>query len=138
LEELRGTTLDKLTEMLKGVLEGCMLEIISRGATYGYEITRRLNALGFTDVVDGTTYTILLRLEKNGLVDTYRQPSDLGPPRKFFTLDDAGREELRRFWTRWEFVASKLCQLKDEQLKDYQLKDEQLEVDQLKEEQQHV
>ena len=51
--------------MLKGVLEGCVLEIISRGETYGYEITRRLNALGFTDVVEGTVYTILVRLEKN-------------------------------------------------------------------------
>jgi hypothetical protein len=49
--------LDNLTEMLKGVLEGCVLEIIGRGETYGYEITRRLNALGFADVVEGTVYT---------------------------------------------------------------------------------
>ncbi|MDR1156838.1 MAG: PadR family transcriptional regulator, partial [Oscillospiraceae bacterium] len=42
--------MENLTEMLKGVLEGCVLETISRGATYGYEITRRLNALGFADV----------------------------------------------------------------------------------------
>lgn len=50
-----------LTEMLKGVLEGCVLEIISRKETYGYDITRQLNALGFTEVVDGTVYTILVR-----------------------------------------------------------------------------
>ncbi len=55
--------------MLKGVLEGCVLEIISRGETYGYEITRRLNELGFNDVVEGTVYTILVRFEKKGLVD---------------------------------------------------------------------
>ncbi|EDK35528.1 Predicted transcriptional regulator [Clostridium kluyveri DSM 555] len=54
--------------MLKGVLGGCVLEIISRKETYGYEIMRRLNALGFTDVVDGTVYTILIRLEKSNLV----------------------------------------------------------------------
>jgi DNA-binding PadR family transcriptional regulator len=105
-------TLENLTEMLKGVLEGCVLEIISRGETYGYEITRRLNALGFTDVVDGTTYTILLRLEKNKLVEVDKRPSDMGPPRKFFTLNDAGREELRIFWNKWEFVASKINELK--------------------------
>jgi DNA-binding PadR family transcriptional regulator len=98
--------------MLKGVLEGCVLETISRGATYGYEITRRLNSLGFTDVVDGTVYTILLRLEKNEFVEIEKQPSELGPPRKFFTLNEAGREELRRFWARWEFVSSKMNQLK--------------------------
>jgi len=104
---------DNLTEMLKGVLEGCVLEIISRKETYGYEITKRLNALGFTDVVDGTTYTILVRLEKNKLVNIEKKPSDMGPPRKFFTLNDAGREELRRFWEKWEFVASKIIELKE-------------------------
>ena len=105
--------MEQITEMLKGVLEGCVLEIISRGETYGYEITRRLNALGFTDVVDGTVYTILVRLEKNGLVDINKQPSDMGPPRKFFTLNDAGRAELRKFWEKWEFVASKITELKE-------------------------
>jgi len=106
--------LEDLTEMLKGVLEGCVLEIISRGETYGYEITRRLNALGFTDVVDGTVYTILIRLEKGKLVEITKKPSDMGPPRKFFVLNDAGREELRRFWEKWEFVTSKITQLKEQ------------------------
>jgi DNA-binding PadR family transcriptional regulator len=100
--------------MLKGVLEGCVLEIISRGETYGYEITRRLNALGFTDIVEGTVYTILMRLEKNKLVDLEKKPSDMGPPRKFYSLNDEGREELQRFWERYEFVASKINQLKEE------------------------
>jgi PadR family transcriptional regulator PadR len=107
--------MENLTEMLKGVLEGCVLEIISRGDTYGYEITRRLNALGFADVVEGTVYTILLRLEKNRLVEITKKSSDMGPPRKFFALNDAGREELRLFWERWDFVASKMEQLKEEQ-----------------------
>ena len=106
--------MENLTEMLKGVLEGCVLEIIGRGQTYGYEITRRLNALGFTEVVEGTVYTILVRLEKNKLVELEKRPSDKGPPRKFYTLNDAGREELRKFWAKWEFVASKINQLKDE------------------------
>ena len=105
--------LENLTEMLKGVLEGCVLEIISRGETYGYEITRRLNGLGFTDVVDGTVYTILVRLEKSKLVDIEKKPSDMGPPRKFFTLNDAGRVELCRFWEKWEFVSSKIDELKE-------------------------
>ena len=99
--------------MLKGVLEGCVLEIINRKETYGYEITRQLNALGFTDVVDGTVYTILIRLEKNKLVDITKKTSDMGPPRKFFALNEAGREELLRFWEKWEFVASKINQLKE-------------------------
>src|SRR5665647_1391011 len=106
--------LENLTEMLKGVLEGSVLEIISHGETYGYEITRRLNALGFSDVVDGTVYTILVRLEKNKLVHIEKRPSDMGPPRKFFTLNDAGREELLKFWGKWEFISSKINNLKEE------------------------
>lgn len=106
--------MDNLTEMLKGVLEGCVLEIISHKETYGYEITRKLNEMGFTDVVEGTVYTILIRLEKNNLVNIVKKPSNLGPPRKFFSLNDAGREELKRFWAKWNFIVSKLTMLKEE------------------------
>ncbi|MCM3762530.1 PadR family transcriptional regulator [Alkalihalobacillus oceani] len=106
--------MENLTEMLKGVLEGCVLEIISRQETYGYEITRKLNALGFTDVVEGTVYTILVRLEKNKLVEVSKKASDMGPPRKFFVLNEAGREELQRFWKKWEFVSEKINQLREE------------------------
>ncbi|MEG1059802.1 MAG: PadR family transcriptional regulator [Terrisporobacter sp.] len=105
--------MENITEMLKGVLEGCILEIISHKETYGYEITRKLNELGFSDVVDGTVYTILVRLEKNKLVEITKKKSDMGPPRKFFTLNDEGREELKKFWKKWEFVSTKIYQLKE-------------------------
>jgi DNA-binding PadR family transcriptional regulator len=105
--------LENLTEMFKGLLEGCVLEIINGSETYGYKITRRLNALGFTDVVDGTVYTILVRLEKNKLVDIEKKPSDMGPPRKFYVLNDAGRRELQQFWEKWAFVSSKINELKE-------------------------
>lgn len=107
--------MENITEMLKGVLEGCVLEIISRKETYGYEITRQLNSLGFSDIVEGTVYTILIRLEKNKLVEINKKPSDMGPPRKFFTLNDAGRAELKIFWEKWAFITSKLNQLKEEE-----------------------
>ncbi len=106
--------MDNLTEMLKGVLEGCVLEIISREQTYGYEITRRLNELGFRDVVEGTVYTILLRLEKNKLVNLEKKASDKGPPRKFYSLNEAGRQELARFWEKWDFIALKIGVLREE------------------------
>jgi len=105
--------MENLTEMLKGVLEGCVLEIISHEEIYGYEITRRLNALGFSDVVDGTVYTILVRLEKNKLVEITKKPSDMGPPRKFFALNGEGHKELQKFWEKWEFISSKINELKE-------------------------
>ena len=109
-----GIALENITEMLKGVLEGCVLEIISRGETYGYEIASSLRALGFVDVVESTVYTILLRLEKNALVTIEKRPSTMGPPRKFYSLNDAGHTELATFWAKWEFVSLKINELKGE------------------------
>lgn len=106
--------MENIREMLKGVLEGCVLEIISRGTTYGYEIAQQLRKLGFADVVEGTVYTILVRLEKNELVSIEKKPSNMGPPRKFYTLTKAGREELQQFWAKWDFVSSKINELKEE------------------------
>lgn len=98
--------------MLKGVLEGSILEIISRDTTYGYDITQQLQKLGFEDVVEGTVYTILVRLEKSGLVATEKKPSEVGPPRKFYTLTDLGQEERTTFWAKWDFVSSKINELR--------------------------
>lgn len=104
--------MDNITEMLKGVLEGCVLEVISRNPTYGYDITQQLRKLGFVDVVEGTVYTILVRLEKSGLVDIEKKPSEVGPPRKFYSLTEAGLKELKVFWDKWEFVSSKINELR--------------------------
>lgn len=106
--------MENITEMLKGVLEGCVLQIISREEIYGYEITKRLNELGFTDVVDGTVYTILIRLERNELISSVKKKSEIGPPRKFFSLTKAGEARLAEFWLKWEFVSSKLEVLKED------------------------
>lgn len=104
--------MNKLTEMLKGILEGLVLEIISHKETYGYEITQTLNALGFTDVVEGTVYTILLRLEKNKLVAIEKRPSEKGPARKFYSLNESGKKELENFWKRWAFISEKMTTIK--------------------------
>ena len=66
------------TEMLKGVLEGCVLQIISQGETYGYAITQQLKELGFTNVAEGTVYTITSRLERQNLLETEKKASEKG------------------------------------------------------------
>lgn len=104
--------MENITEMLKGVLEGSVLEIIGRNSTYGYDITMQLRSLGFTDVVEGTVYTILLRLEKGGFVMSEKRPSDVGPPRKFYALTDQGVDELQSFWAKWDFVSTKMNELR--------------------------
>ncbi len=104
--------MENLTEMNKGVLEGCVLHIISRQERYGYAITATLRDLGFIEVVEGTVYTILLRLEQQKLVDIRKKPSEMGPPRKFYTLNAAGRRELASFWTKWKVLTTRIHQLK--------------------------
>lgn len=100
--------MENLSEMLKGVLEGAVLEIISRDEIYGYEIVKRLNALGFEGIAEGTVYALLVRLEKNRLVHIVKKPSEIGPPRKFYTLNERGRDELTSFWTRWDFLSERI------------------------------
>lgn len=104
--------MNNITEMLKGILEGSVLEIISRSTTYGYDITQQLRKMGFEDVVEGTVYTILVRLEKNGFVKTEKKPSEVGPPRKFYTLTNTGTQELTAFWAKWDFVTSRINELR--------------------------
>ena len=110
---VKDFTLNNITEMLKGVLEGCILEIIGRKPTYGYDITQQLRKRGSTDVVEGTDSTILIRLERNSFVSTEMKPSEAGPPRKFYSLTEQGRGELETFWARWNFVSSKINELKE-------------------------
>jgi DNA-binding PadR family transcriptional regulator len=99
---------DELTEILKGVLEGCVLQILAHRESYGYQIVKALHQAGFTSASDGTVYPILMRLEKRKTVDVARVRSELGPPRKVYTLNAAGVRALASFWERWEFVSSRL------------------------------
>ncbi len=64
-----------------------MLEIISRGETYGYEIASSLRTLGFADVFEGTVYTILLRLEKNKLVDIEKAAVQYGLAQRILSAE---------------------------------------------------
>lgn len=102
-----------MTELLKGVLEGVVLQVIhNSGETYGYEITNTLVDLGFQDIVEGTVYTVLLRLEKKDLVTVEKRKSDIGPARKFYRLNTNGEDYLHDFWEKWAFLSDQLDKLK--------------------------
>lgn len=103
----------QMTEMLKGTLEGIVLTILAAQPAYGYEITARLRDQGFTDIVEGTVYALLVRIEQRGLVDVAKVPSEKGPPRKVYSLNDAGRESLEEFWTTWGFLSQRIEQLRN-------------------------
>ena len=85
------------TQLMKGILEGCVLSIISEKETYGYEILTRLTDEGFSELGEGTLYPVLTRLEKKGLISCRKQKSPLGPVRKYYTLSDDGCKWLETF-----------------------------------------
>ena len=100
-----------MTEMLKGTLEGIVLATLGVRPAYGYEITARLREMGFSDIAEGTVYALLIRVEQRGFVDVEKIPSEKGPPRKVYSLNDQGREYLEEFWRTWSFLADRLEQL---------------------------
>lgn len=105
---------NQLTELLKGTLEGVVLAILAQRPAYGYEITATLREQGFTDLAEGTIYALLIRIEQRGFVDVERVPSELGPPRKVYSLNARGREQLDEFWRTWSFLSSRIEQLRQE------------------------
>jgi PadR family transcriptional regulator PadR len=100
-----------MTEMLKGTLEGIVLATLAERPAYGYEITSRLRAKGFSDLVEGTVYALLVRVEQKGFVDVEKVPSEKGPPRKVYSLNTRGREQLDDFWRTWTFLSERIEQL---------------------------
>ncbi|MDD0856966.1 PadR family transcriptional regulator [Arthrobacter alpinus] len=102
----------QMTEMLKGTLEGIVLAILATQPAYGYEITAQLRDRGFDDIAEGTVYALLVRIERNGMVDVVKLPSEKGPPRKVYSLNPRGREQLQEFWKTWGFVAERLEKLR--------------------------
>ncbi len=103
----------QVTEMLKGVLEGIVLAVLSGRPAYGYEITAWLRDQGFSDIAEGTIYALLVRIEQRGFVDVEKVPSEKGPPRKVYSLNAQGREYLEEFWRTWSFLVERLEQLRE-------------------------
>ncbi len=78
------------TQYKKGVLELCVLSLLSKHDWYGYEISEYLTKQ--IDIADGTVYPILRKLKSEGILSTYLQEESGGPPRKYYSLTALGRE----------------------------------------------
>ncbi|MGB8000653.1 MAG: PadR family transcriptional regulator [Anaerobacillus sp.] len=89
------------TQMLKGIIDGCILAIIKEGEVYGYELAAKLDTYGFESFSEGTIYPILIRLQKDKLIQSTLKKSTAGPKRKYYSLTEAGEEELVSFKKRW-------------------------------------
>ena len=92
------------TQLMKGILEGCVLAVISSGETYGYEILQSLSTYGFQNLGEGTMYPVLTRLEKKEYISCRRAKSPLGPIRKYYSITEEGEEYLRNFKESYERI----------------------------------
>ena len=90
------------SQLLRGVLDLCLLAVMSEGPAYGYEMTKRLKARGLSIVGEGSIYPLLGRLERDSLVETRRAASNGGPPRKYYSLSPEGARALKSGVAEWE------------------------------------
>ena len=93
-------------QLKRGVLELCVLALISRADSYAYEIASRLAAeIGMGE---GTIYPLMRRLQADGLLEDYLVDSPAGPPRRYYRLTKAGRARLALQRTSWEVFSGSI------------------------------
>lgn len=96
-------------QMRKGVLEMCVLAVIAERETYPPEIVERLKGTKLF-IVEGTLYPLLIRLKNDGLVDYIWREGSQGPPRKYFTITETGRQFLRELTDSWDELVESVGQ----------------------------
>lgn len=94
------------SQLLRGILEGCVLAVIARGETYGYEILAELERNGFENLLEGTLYPVLTRLEKKGLIACRKAKSPFGPIRKYYSITEDGQQYFNEFKKSYEKITA--------------------------------
>jgi PadR family transcriptional regulator PadR len=87
----------------KGVLELCVLILISKKDQYGYELAQNIS--NKIEVAEGTLYPLLRRLTKEDYLSTYLAESTEGPPRKYYSLTAKGEEYMLSLIEEWKQFA---------------------------------
>jgi PadR family transcriptional regulator PadR len=89
------------SQLLKGVLDLAVLAVLADEDGYGYDVVRRLRNAGLEDVGDASVYGTLRRLFQQGKLTSYVVPSDEGPHRKYYALNDGGRDAVEEATKQW-------------------------------------
>lgn len=97
-------------QMRRGVLEFCILSILSDGEHYPTEIIERMKE-GRLLIVEGTLYPLLTRLKNDGLLSYRWVESQSGPPRKYFTLTEPGHTFLKELLEGWKELTESVNQI---------------------------
>lgn len=90
------------SDLLRGVLDMCVLGALATRPAHAYELVERLGALGFEAISYGTIYPLVTRLKRQGLLEQASVASPIGPNRKVLAVTSSGRESLTKWRTSWE------------------------------------
>src|SRR3954468_7579382 len=93
---------DRRTQLLRGVLDTCLLALLARTPTHAYDLVVLLERHGITGVGYGTVYPLMGRLRRQGLVEERGEPSPSGAPRGVFSVSAAGRAALAEWAEQWD------------------------------------
>lgn len=93
--------MDHSSQLLKGVLDMCLLALIAEEPSYGYEMVDKLERRGLELVSGGSIYPLLSRLQKRGYIEGYFVESSGGPPRKYYRIAADGRVRLAEWMAEW-------------------------------------
>jgi PadR family transcriptional regulator PadR len=99
------------TQLLKGVLDLAVLAVVDEEDGYGYDVVRRLRSGGLDEVGEASVYGTLRRLYAAGALSTYVVPSDAGPHRKYYAVNDHGRAMLTTQRKEWQEFSTALTAL---------------------------
>jgi len=97
--------MDHSSQLLKGVLDMCLLALIAEEPSYGYEMVDKLEHRGLELVSGGSIYPLLSRLQKKGYIEGYFVESSGGPPRKYYRIAADGRVRLDEWTAEWGKLA---------------------------------
>ncbi len=92
-------------QLLKGVLSLLLLQLLAERESYGYEVLQRLHEAGLTDVLEGTVYPALARLEREARVRARLVSSNSGPARKYYRPTRAGYQALAAGTASWSALS---------------------------------
>lgn len=95
----------EISQLLKGVLDLAVLAVLREEDGYGYDVLRRLRQAGLEEIGDASVYGTLRRLYKAGALTSYVVPSEEGPHRKYYSLNEPGRSRLEESAKTWRSFA---------------------------------
>jgi PadR family transcriptional regulator PadR len=101
------------TQLRKGLLDIVILNLLQTGRYHGYEMVQKLKHNQGLIIREGNIYPILARLQTDGLVASYSEPSRDGPPRKYFRLTESGQKTLNEMNEHWDKIIESIQSIRN-------------------------